>query len=137
MISVDSDLYRAHPDWAIHTGDRFRTESRNQLVLDLSRKDVRDFIVESVTSVLSSANIEYLKWDFNRHLTEVSSELFPPDQQGEIHHRFVLGVYEVMERITQVIFLYLLIIVCVCVLKVLVIWIYFIWIVDWFQSKIF
>jgi len=101
MISVDSNLYRAHPDWCLHTGDRARTESRNQLVLDLSRPEVRDFIVDAVVNILGSANIQYLKWDFNRHLTEVSSEAFGIDQQGEINHRFVLGVYDVMNRITS------------------------------------
>lgn len=102
MISVDSDLYRAHPDWALHTGDRERTEGRNQLVLDLSRADVCDFIVDAVSDVLSSGNIEYLKWDFNRHLTEVSSAVLPTDQQQEVSHRFVLGLYSVLERITEV-----------------------------------
>ena len=99
MISVDSELYRAHPDWALHTGDRPRTESRNQLVLDLSRPDVCAFVVEAVSEVLSLGNIEYLKWDFNRHLTEVSSEFYPADQQGEVSHRFVLGLYGIMETL--------------------------------------
>jgi len=99
MISVDSDLYRAHPDWPLHVGERPRTESRNQLVLDLSRPDVRDFVVDAVATVLTSANISYLKWDFNRHLTEAGSAYFGAAQQGEIYHRFVLGVYDIMERL--------------------------------------
>jgi len=102
MISVESELYRAHPDWALHTGDRDRTEGRSQLVLDLSRADVCNFIVDAVSEVLSLGNIEYLKWDFNRHLTEVSSEAYGIDQQAEVSHRFVLGLYSVMERLTTV-----------------------------------
>jgi len=101
MISVDSELYRAHPDWALHTGDRPRSEGRNQLVLDLSRPDVCEFILGAITDVLSLGNIEYLKWDFNRHLTEVSSEFYPADQQGEVSHRFVLGLYDILEKVHQ------------------------------------
>ena len=101
MISVDSDLYREHPDWALHIPDRPRTETRNQLVLDLTRQDVRDFIVDSVATVLGSANITYLKWDFNRHLSEVGSVAWPAEQQGELFHRFVLGVYDVFRRVTE------------------------------------
>ena len=102
MISVDSDLYRANPEWPLHVGNRPRTESRNQLVLDLSRPDVRDYIVGAVSDVLTSANITYLKWDFNRHLTEVGSDYYGPQSQGEIYHRFALGVYDIMERLTTV-----------------------------------
>eukprot|EP00002_Diphylleia_rotans_P001871 TRINITY_DN1109_c0_g1_i1.p1 TRINITY_DN1109_c0_g1~~TRINITY_DN1109_c0_g1_i1.p1 ORF type:complete len:781 (-),score=187.29 TRINITY_DN1109_c0_g1_i1:62-2404(-) len=101
MISENSDLYRAHPDWALQVPGRPKTESRNQLVLDMSRQEIRDFIVDSVTNVLSSGNVEYLKWDFNRHLTEVMSAALPADRQGELFHRFVLGVYDVMERLTR------------------------------------
>ena len=100
MISVDSELYRANPEWPLHVGNRPRTEGRNQLVLDLSRPDVRDYVVNAVSTVLTSANITYLKWDFNRHLTEVGSDYYGPTTQGEIYHRFVLGIYDIMERLT-------------------------------------
>ena len=73
MVSPDSDLYRAHPDWCIHVPGRTRTECRNQLVLDLSRQDVCDYIVEAVSNILDTANIEYVKWDMNRHMTELGS----------------------------------------------------------------
>ena len=79
MISPDSDLYRAHPDWCLHTEGRERSIGRNQYVLDMSRKDVRDNIFDQMYKILSSANIEYVKWDFNRNLTEVGSELLPPE----------------------------------------------------------
>ena len=99
MISPDSDLYRAHPDWCLHTEGRERSIGRNQYVLDMSRKDVRDNIFDQMYKILSSANIEYVKWDFNRNLTEVSSELLPPDRQSEVAHRYMLGVYELLERL--------------------------------------
>jgi hypothetical protein len=69
---------------------------------DLSRPDVRDYIVNAVSAVLTSANITYLKWDFNRHLTEVGSDFYDAGTQGEIYHRFVLGVYDIMERLVTV-----------------------------------
>jgi len=71
----------------------------------MGREDVRNYIVDAVSNVLSSGNIEYLKWDFNRHLTEIASESFSSQQQGEVTHRFILGTYEIMERITSVCFL--------------------------------
>lgn len=100
MISPDSDLYRAHPDWCLHVPQRTRSERRQQLVLDMSRKDVQDYIIEAVSSVLSSAHIEYVKWDMNRNFAETGSALLPADQQGEIHHRYMLGLYRVLEEIT-------------------------------------
>jgi len=100
MVSVDSDLYRAHPDWCLHVPGRTRSEGRNQLVLDLSRVDVQDHLVEGVSKVLKEAPISYVKWDMNRHQTEAGSVLLPPDRQGETHHRYILGLYSVLERIT-------------------------------------
>lgn len=101
MISPNSELYRAHPDWCLHVGSRPRTELRSQLVLDLSRAIVRDYIVESIVKVLESAPIAYVKWDMNRPLTEMGSPALPQAQQREIAHRYVLGVYDVMERVTS------------------------------------
>ncbi len=100
MISPDSDLYRALPDWCLQISNRARSISRAQYVLDMSRQDVRDNIFEQMANVLSNYPIDYVKWDFNRNLTEVSSALLPPERQKEIFHRFVLGTYELMERIT-------------------------------------
>lgn len=99
MISSDSDLYRAHPDWCIHIEGRVGTLCRNQYVLDLSRKEVRDYVYESVRKVLLSANIEYVKWDMNRQLSDVGNCILPAECQREIWHRYVLGVYELMERL--------------------------------------
>ncbi len=100
MISPDSDLYRAHPDWCLHVPDRARTTDREQLVLDLTRPEIRAHIVEAVAAVLESAPITYVKWDMNRNLTEAGSAALPPDQQMEVAHRNILGVYEMMETLT-------------------------------------
>ena len=99
MISPDSDLYRKHPDWAIQVPDRLASRCRNQYVLDISRKEVRDCIYEQIKVVLSSANIEYVKWDMNRPLTDLGSFAYPADRQGELSHRYMLGVYEMQERL--------------------------------------
>ncbi|MBD5157713.1 MAG: alpha-galactosidase [Butyrivibrio sp.] len=101
MISPESDLYREHSDWAISIPGREATRSRNQLVLDLSNPEVVDYVYEAVASVLRSANIEYVKWDMNRQLTDLHSNYLPDDRQGELYHRYVLAVYELQERLTK------------------------------------
>ena len=100
MISPDSDLYRAHPDWCLHLDGRARVEMRNQLILDLSRREVQDYIIESVSAVLESARIEYVKWDMNRNMTEPFSGAQTPERQKETQHRYMLGLYRVLEEIT-------------------------------------
>ena len=99
MISPDSELYQAHPDWAIAVPGRTASLCRNQYVLDLSRRDVLEYTYESVAKVLRSANIAYVKWDMNRQLSDLGSMQLPSDQQGELYHRYVLGVYELQERL--------------------------------------
>ncbi len=101
MISPDSELYKAHPDWAIQIDGMPMTQSRQQYVLDYSRKEVRDCIYGQMKKILDSANIEYIKWDMNRQLTEVGSKALADDRQRELWHRYVLGVYDVMERLTS------------------------------------
>lgn len=101
MISPDSDLYRAHPDWALAIPGRPGTESRQQFVLDLTRKEVVDCVYEQVASILRSANIEYVKWDMNRQLSNIGSYGLETDRQGEIYHRYVLAVYEMQDRLTK------------------------------------
>lgn len=96
-VNPDSDLYRTHPDWAIAVPSRTPSLGRNQMVLDLTRKDVRDYIVNSVHAILESANIEYVKWDYNRHISDMySGKLY---NQGEFYHKYILGLYEVLDRI--------------------------------------
>ena len=100
MISPDSDLYREHPDWCIHIEGRTPALCREQYVLDLTRKEVVDYIYESLKKVLSSANIKYVKWDMNRQLTDLGSNSIPAERHGEIFHRYMLAVYEMMDRLT-------------------------------------
>ena len=101
MVSEDSDLFRAHPDWAMEIPGRHAVRSRNQLALDLSRKEVQDYLIESVNRILDSANIYYVKWDINRAITDLWSNSLPADKQGEVSHRYVLGLYRVMDGIIK------------------------------------
>lgn len=101
MISPDSDLYRAHPDWCLHVPGRARSEGRNQLVLDFSRKDVRENIYDQIAAILRAVPITYVKWDMNRNTTEVGSLALPSDRQRETAHRYILGLYEFMEKLTR------------------------------------
>ena len=99
MVSRDSELFRAHPDWCLQIPGRTRSEGRWQLVLDFSRPEVVEHIFNEMCAVLDSANIEYIKWDANRHLTEVASAVLPPERQKEVFHRYMLGVYSLHERL--------------------------------------
>ncbi len=99
MVSPDSELYREHPDWCLHVPDRYRNLGRNQLVLDFSRKDVQDAIIKMLSDILGSAAISYVKWDMNRNMSEIGSELLPANRQMETAHRYILGVYRVMEEL--------------------------------------
>lgn len=101
MVSPDSDLYREHPDWAIAIPGRPGTESRQQYVLDLSREEVLDHIYGMMAAVLKSANVEYVKWDMNRQLSDIGSTALPADRQGELYHRYVLAVYEMQNRLIR------------------------------------
>ncbi len=99
MISPDSDLFRAHPDWRLHVPGRAGHQSRSQYVLDLSREDVCRWLVATVSDLLNCGNISYVKWDMNRQLSEVGSAVYPADQQGEIYHRYVLGLYNCLDQL--------------------------------------
>ena len=101
MISPDSELYRKHPDWCLCAPGRKPSIARFQYVLDMTREDVRDYLFTVISGVLSSANIAYLKWDFNRNLSEAGSALLPPERQQEFFHRYVLGLYDLLERLTS------------------------------------
>ena len=97
MVSEDSDLYRTHPDWVLQIPGREPNRSRNQLVLDFSRKEVREYMKKFIDDTLSCANISYVKWDMNRSVDNVYSAADPTLSQGAIRHKYVLGLYEVME----------------------------------------
>ena len=99
MISPDSDLYRAHPDWCLHAGERRRSTARHQLILDMSRTDVQDYVISAISGVLRSAPIGYVKWDMNRNFKETGSA--SAVRQEEVSHRYILGLYRVMEEITS------------------------------------
>ena len=97
MVSEDSELYRTHPDWVLRIPGREPNRSRNQLVLDLSRKEVREYMKKFIDDTLSCANISYVKWDMNRSVDNVYSAADPTLSQGAVRHKYVLGLYEVME----------------------------------------
>ncbi|EOU1828490.1 alpha-galactosidase [Clostridium perfringens] len=101
MISPISKLYEKHPNWCIHIPGRTRSQARSQLILDLSMKEVCDYIIESVSKILESSNISYVKWDMNRNMTEVGSLGLNSERQRETAHRYILGLYRVMEEITS------------------------------------
>ena len=98
MISEDSDLYRAHPDWAFASPGRVPNHSRNQLVLDMTREDVREYLLERLTTIVHDAKIDYVKWDMNRSVCDVYSHVAAQSRNGEMYHRYVLGVYDLLEK---------------------------------------
>lgn len=93
MVNPDSNLYRAHPDWAIRVPGRNPIQSRNQYILDLSRDDVCSYVIKAVSNILSSANISYVKWDMNRPMTDMPGAGY--------NHKYILGFYKIMSEITQ------------------------------------
>ena len=99
MVNKDSQLYRTHPDWLLAVPDRQPHHGRNQFVLDYSRPEVVDEIFGRLSAIIEEAQLDYIKWDMNRPLTDVFSAAWPADQQGEIFHRYVLGVYDLYERL--------------------------------------
>lgn len=99
MVSEDSNLYREHPDWVLRIPERNMTRSRHQLNLDITRKEVRDYVMKQIFAVLDSCGADYVKWDMNRSVANVYSSALPPERQGEVFHRYVLGVYEMMEQL--------------------------------------
>lgn len=101
MVSVDSDLYRAHPDWTMDIPGRSHSEGRNQRILDLTRKDVQDYIVEEMSILFASANIKYVKWDMNRIVTDYFSKELPAGKQMETGHRYIIGLYSCMRILTE------------------------------------
>ena len=101
MVNPDSDLYRVHPDYAIRVAGRSGSVTRGQYLLDLTRKDVRDYIVEAINKILRENKIEYVKWDYNANVTQSWSLGLEPERQMEFAHRYALGVYDLFERIVE------------------------------------
>ena len=101
MVSEDSELYRSHPDWAIKIPSRNPVRSRYQLVLDMINPEVRDYLFGAISDILKNADISYIKWDMNRSICDWYTPCLSADDQGEISHRYVLGLYELLERLTS------------------------------------
>lgn len=100
MVSEDSELYRKHPDWAIKIPGRDPIRSRFQLVLDMTNPEVGEYLFNSISDILKSADISYVKWDFNRHITDWYTPTLSAENQLEMSHRYILGLYELLERLT-------------------------------------
>lgn len=101
MISIDSKLYQTHPEWMIKTPGRGQTPGRHQFVLDMSRKEVVDYLFELMSHIIQDAKLDYIKWDMNRNITEMYGADLPADQQLEFSHRYILGVYDLYDRLTK------------------------------------
>ena len=101
MVNEDSDLYREHPDWVYRFPNRELTESRNQLVLNLAKADVREHLLEVLDDLLTDHEISFIKWDMNRPISEPGWPETPPERQREVWVRHVWGVYEILERLRE------------------------------------
>ena len=108
MVNVQSKLYEAHPDWAMAVPGQLHSEGRHQRILDLCNPAVVEYLIDKMTEVFSKADIRYVKWDMNRIFSDVYSPYLPARQQGEVAHRYMLGLYRVMrtlcERFPQILF---------------------------------
>lgn len=100
MISIDSDLYRAHPEYMLKVPNRQPSPSRDQFVLDVGRQEVRDNVYEQMAKILDGGKVDYVKWDMNRNLTDIYAVDLPAERQGEVMHRYVLGLYALLEKLT-------------------------------------
>lgn len=101
MVSTNSKLYLAHPEWCIRIPEKPHSEGRNQRILDLTNPAVQDYIIEAMTKVFSSGEISYVKWDMNRNFTDLFSQQLDARHQGEVAHRYVLGLYRIMKTLTE------------------------------------
>lgn len=99
MVNEESDLFREHPDWAVRVPGRKPGLGRNQMVLDLTNREVREYLVNKLKEVFSSCNLKYVKWDYNRNITDMYGRTL--ENQGEFFHRYIMGFYEIMEELTR------------------------------------
>lgn len=99
MVNPQSQLYQAHPDWVIGVANRISSKGRNQLTLDLSRQDVREYLFERIDSILSTGNVDYVKWDMNRTMSEIGSVALSSERQLETPHRYILGLYRLLNKV--------------------------------------
>lgn len=101
MISIDSELYRTHPEWMISTPHRKPSVGRHQYVLDFTNQEVIDYLFEAISSIIQETKLEYIKWDYNRHITDAFTATLLATKQMEFGHRYILGVYQLLERLTK------------------------------------
>ena len=101
MVCANTALYAAHPDWALSIPGRAPATGRSQLVLDMGRPDVVDYLYDLFHRLLAEHDIAYIKWDMNRNLTDVYSRALPPERQGEAAYRYMLGLYSLLDRLTR------------------------------------
>lgn len=101
MVNPKSKLYQAHPDWVLQVPGRTSSLGRNQLTLDLSQGVVVDYLYDTLSKIFSCGDIDYVKWDMNRAMTEIGSTALQENQQGEVAHRYILGLYELLRRLTE------------------------------------
>ncbi|MCI7789641.1 MAG: alpha-galactosidase [Lachnospiraceae bacterium] len=101
MVNEDSDLYRAHPEWAVQIPNKTPSLGRNQLLLDLTNPKVQDYLIESMSNVFTRSKVSYVKWDMNRHMSDYYSQTLSKEHQGEFAHRYILGLYHILEVLTQ------------------------------------
>ena len=101
MVNTESGLYKAHPEWVMEIPGKPHSEGRNQRILDFANPEVVDFITEQMTNIFSSANISYVKWDMNRIFSDYYSQYLKPEQQGEVAHRYMMGLYRLMKTLTE------------------------------------
>ena len=101
MVNTNSDLYRAHPDWCLEIPGRAHSEGRNQRILDLTREEVQDWVIDAMKKVFGKEGVSYVKWDMNRIVSDAFSSALPADRQGEVFHRYVLGLYRIMKALTE------------------------------------
>lgn len=101
MVNVDSNLYRAHPEWVMDIPGRDHSEGRNQRILDMGQTAVQDYIIEEMSKLFASCNIAYVKWDMNRIVSDYYAKDLPAERQGEVAHRYVVGLYRCMKTLTE------------------------------------
>lgn len=101
MISIDSELYRTHPEWMICTPHRKPSVGRHQYVLDFTNQEVIDYLFDAISSIIQETKLEYIKWDYNRHITDAYTTTLLATKQMEFGHRYILGVYQLLERLTK------------------------------------
>lgn len=101
MVCKGTEIYEKHPDWVIKTPNRNMSHGRNQFVLDFSRDEVVDYVFNLMDNIISKSHISYIKWDMNRYITEPYSLSLDKDKQGEVFHRYILGVYKLLDKLTS------------------------------------